>query len=248
MKTDSIDMKPQEIKHRDHWGPAYKGIAIHSLSCLHELVGELVKDTFKASHPILELGAGSGALCLRMLDSGFTVVPVDLDGSDWSLDVALMEADFNQDLWYEETFQGRRFHQIVALEVIEHLENPCKFLHDISLLLEDGGYLIMSTPNVVSFHSVYAALKKGEFFCFSPVDCISSGHISILPWWLLKHLASRQGLEVVRCIGVGDLPMGFLRKLLVHLLMQVRSIFFRPDNFEGHEGLSLVCVFKKAAK
>ncbi len=238
-------MLKQEVKHRDNFGPTYKGVAIHSLAALHELVGDLAKDTFDVSRPILELGAGSGALALRLGDIGFTVVPVDLDGSDWNMDLALTEADFNQDLWYEKIPGGQRFHQIVALEVVEHLDNPSKFFRDLSFLLEDGGHLILSTPNVMCFHSVYAAVKKGELLCFSPGECTSSGHISILPWWLLKYFGSRQGLELLKCVGVGDIPAGFLKSLLIRLLTRVRGVFFKPDNFERYDGLSVVCVFKK---
>ena len=242
-----VSLDRQEIRHRDHMGPTYKGVAIHALVGLHELVYQLAKEYFDTSRPVLELGAGSGALSMRMRDGGFSVVPVDLDADDWSLDLPLTVANFNDNDWQKKLPGGKQYQQIVAIEVIEHLENPSKFFRDIASLLGDNGTLILSTPNVFSFHSVYAALKRGELALFSPDDCVTSGHISILPWWLLKHLAARQGLVAVKCIGVCEIPItGFLKRYLVRIAMSLRALVFRPVDFESHDGLNVVMIFKKS--
>ena len=239
-------MTQQKIRHRDHLGPTYKGVAIHALPGLHELVYQLAKDNFEATQPVLELGAGSGALSLRMRDGGFSVVPVDLDGNDWCLDIPLTVANLNEEDWQEKIPSGKRYHQIVAIEVIEHLENPSKFFRDIASLLDDDGCLILSTPNVCSFHSAYAAFKRGELVLFSPEDCITSGHISILPWWLLKHLAARESLVITRCVGVCEVPVsGFLKKQFVRIAILLRSFFYRPEEFDLPDGLNVIIVFKK---
>lgn len=239
-------MKQPEIKHRDHLGPTYKGVAIHALPGLHELVYQLAKESFDITKPVLELGAGSGALSMRMRDGGFSIVPVDLDGSDWNLDMPLTVADLNEEGWQKKLPPGKQYQQIVAVEVIEHLENPSKFFRDIASLLEEDGCLILSTPNVFSFHSAYAALKRGELALFSPDDCITSGHISILPWWLLKHLAAQQGLAAVKCVGVCEIPItGFLKKHFVRIAMLLRSLVYRPGGFDSPDGLNVVMMFKK---
>lgn len=239
-------MEQQEIRHRDHLGPTYKGVAIHALPGLHELVYQFANESFETAQPVLELGAGSGALTLRMRDGGFSVVPVDLDGNDWNLDIPLTVANLNEEDWQKKLPAGKRFRQIVAIEVIEHLENPSKFFRDIASLLDDGGCLILSTPNVFSFHSAYAALKRGELALFSPEDCITSGHISILPWWLLKHLAARQNFVATRCAGVCEIPVtGFLKKQFVRIAMLLRSLVYRPEGFDSPDGLNVVIVFKK---
>ena len=233
-----------DIRHRDNLGPRYRGIAIHALPGLHEFVGDLASELFTTKEQVLELGAGSGALSLRLRDRGFDVLPVDLDGRDWKLEIPLIEADLNFPEWF-----GRlpvsSVGQIVALELIEHLENPAKFFRDIAQLLAQGGILMLSTPNVASFYSVHAAFKRGEFALFSPRDCVESGHISILPWWLLEHHARASGLSLLRCTGVCKVPMGRSKRMIHRLVVALRARVFGPKGFKNPEGLNVVMVFRK---
>lgn len=232
------------IRHRDSLGPRYKGIAIHAMPGLHELVGKLAIEYFSTRETVLELGAGSGALSLRLHDSGFQILPVDLDGGDWKPDIPLIEADLNAPNWSEK-LPVAKVKQIVALELVEHLENPSKFFRDVALLLADDGILILSTPNVASFYSVHATFNRGELALFSARDCIESGHISILPWWLLQHLAGQCGLALLTCAGVCEVPMTRMKKLIHRVAATVRAMTFAPQDFVNPEGLNVVMVFRK---
>lgn len=238
-------MNETAVKHRDNFGHRYKGINVHSAPGLHELVHTLAGEFFDLNQPIVELGAGSGALSLRLMESGFEVVPLDLDGNDWRPPIKLIECDLNDEGWWKNC-PDIQFQQIIAVEVIEHLENPTKFFRDMSKLLIDDGTLIITTPNVVSFHSIYATWKRGVFSCFSPADFFESGHISILPWWLLRVLANRHSFRVIRCLGACDIEeKNSLRHFFVKLITRIRRFFFKPYDFEFPEGLSTVLVLKK---
>ena len=43
-------------------------------------------------------------------------------------------------------FEKSSFDAVIAGDVIEHLENPSRFLREVSRVLKDGGRLIISTP------------------------------------------------------------------------------------------------------
>lgn len=238
-------MNETAIRHRDNFGHSYKGINVHSAPGLHEFVHSLAEEFFDLGRPVIELGAGSGALSLRLLETGFEIIPLDLDGSDWRLPTKLIECDLNKEGWWENC-PVPQFQQIVAVEVIEHLENPTKFFRDLSGLMMDNGTLIITTPNVVSFHSIYATWKRGVFSCFSPADFFESGHVSILPWWMLQVLANRHGFRVVRCLGACEIEeTNSVRRFFVKVITWIRGYFFKPRDFEFPEGLSTVLVLKK---
>jgi 2-polyprenyl-3-methyl-5-hydroxy-6-metoxy-1,4-benzoquinol methylase len=53
------------------WMPTYKGLPIHSLPELHELIADRVAEHVPSGGTILDLAAGSGALTLRLADLGY---------------------------------------------------------------------------------------------------------------------------------------------------------------------------------
>ena len=48
----------------------------------------------------------------------------------------------------------RKFDNIIAGGVIEHLDNPTNFLNECYRLLKDDGRLILDTPNISRFHFI----------------------------------------------------------------------------------------------
>src|SRR5688500_11152258 len=65
--------------HRD-----YKGHTMHAAAGVHEYAVELAKQVLPQGGRVLEVGAGCGALTLRMRDAGLDVVPTDLfPPHDW---------------------------------------------------------------------------------------------------------------------------------------------------------------------
>ena len=81
-----------------------------------------------------------------LVDAGYSVLGVDIldDELEWmreqGYEVARMDAQDLPDL-------GERFDSIVAGELLEHLENPGRFLAGCRRNLKGGGHLILTTPN-----------------------------------------------------------------------------------------------------
>lgn len=62
-------------------------------------------------------------------------------------DLNVIQGDLNKALPYE----GNRFDCVYGLSVLEHLLNPCKFLREAHRILNDGGTLVILTPNISTF-------------------------------------------------------------------------------------------------
>jgi 2-polyprenyl-3-methyl-5-hydroxy-6-metoxy-1,4-benzoquinol methylase len=127
---------------------------------------------------ILDYGCGIGNFIRRLLKlsrfedvSGMDIMPVppDLSGS-----VQWVQQDLNAPLQGHEA----QFDVIVAIEVIEHLENPRGMVRELVRMLRPGGTVIVTTPNNESWRSLMALLARGHYVAFG--DGSYPAHITAL--------------------------------------------------------------------
>ncbi|MFQ5505528.1 MAG: class I SAM-dependent methyltransferase, partial [Planctomycetota bacterium] len=106
---------------------------------------------------ILELGAGSGDVGLALYKRGGKVCAVDLKRPDRSFPYLYIEQDLNEAFAEPVLRQmGRSAGIVVALDVLEHLNEPEKSIRELRETLSPGGILLASTGNVA-----YAPLRLG---------------------------------------------------------------------------------------
>jgi 2-polyprenyl-3-methyl-5-hydroxy-6-metoxy-1,4-benzoquinol methylase len=64
---------------------------------------------------------------------------------------------------------------VVAIETIEHLENPRAFFRELSRIVKSGGWLLVTTPNQLSLLSLLSLVVTGRFAAFQdpyyPIHC-----------------------------------------------------------------------------
>jgi len=190
------------------------------------------------------LGAGHGALTQRLKDAGFEVAAFDLDPGDWTLrDVACRYLDLNGPL--DALVENGPYAAICALEVIEHLENPRRFLqHLIALAKLQGSIIILSTPNPLDTFSCIAMFSRGIFNWFSTEHYEGGGHISILPYWLVT--------EHIKYVGATDHEWRFLapyrhpqaiKRFAYRIILGIRHLCAKTidrDFFDGQTALVVI--------
>lgn len=234
------------IAHKKDIGRYYKGIPIHAAAGLHEAVAELIVKHIPRDTQILELGAGSGAMARRLVDMGYHINAVDLDASTWACpDIPVQELDLNQGDWPLSV--NKEFPCVLAMEVVEHLENPKGFFRNLSKVVTANGICIVTTPNVLNARSLSRFLKKGQFYCFSPQLYFETGHISILPYWLLHLFAKDAGFHVLETHFVGRLYSKSLSILKNRLLSKwLRILRPKEDNmfFQDDEAICVLILQK----
>jgi 2-polyprenyl-3-methyl-5-hydroxy-6-metoxy-1,4-benzoquinol methylase len=152
---------------------------------LHEL--NLVGD-------LLDFGAGKGLFTseLARLQRFRSVTGADIawrpDGLPSGIDNWIV-GDLNAPMDVPES----SFDVIVAVEVIEHLENPRAIAREWFRLLREGGTIICSTPNNESWRSLLALLLRGHYALFGPASY--PAHITALLRKDMDRLMAEAGFE-----------------------------------------------------
>jgi 2-polyprenyl-3-methyl-5-hydroxy-6-metoxy-1,4-benzoquinol methylase len=84
---------------------------------------------------------------------------------------------------------------VAAIEVIEHLENPREFMRKLVRLAKPGGWIIVTTPNQLSFLSLLTLVVKHRFQAFQDVHY--PAHLTALLEVDLRRVAAEAGLAKI---------------------------------------------------
>jgi len=141
----------------------------------------------------LDLGAGRGELSTSLAIRGYDVTAVERYPAQFEAKVPLVDADLNEPF----PFADGSFDTVMAIEILEHLENPRRFLRELSRVLRPGGTAIVSTPNLTSVLSRFLFAACGQWDLFfnhpwrlrDPYSALVHGHITPVTRWLLEHHA-----------------------------------------------------------
>ncbi len=206
----------------------YKGLVSHALPGLHGYIVEMLKrhGILVTSNPLLptiDLGAGQGALSLRLFDNGCSVTACDLVESNFGAvhhGIRFLQIDLNTE--FSNIFNNQRIDLICAVEVAEHIENPRHLLRQCHKVLSEAGMIVITTPNIDSPRSKVDYLVEGQFHMFRDSSYRSSGHITPITGWQLLKMTDELGLEIVehttfgrQDYTFGDRPKAYLAQEMI---------------------------------
>jgi len=195
---------------------------------LHDFCEVLIGKYFKKSSKILDIACGTGAMARRLCKKGYSNITAnDINYASFNTrEIEFTSVDLNTN--FSERIGHEAYNAIIAIEIIEHLENPSAFIRECKKILKDNGKLLITTPNVLGSESLMQWLLRGCFLYFSPVQYKNLGHISILPSWLLDAKLVECGFHVVY--------RGFTPRLLK------RQPLLRLRNILGYFTIKLIDV------
>jgi 2-polyprenyl-3-methyl-5-hydroxy-6-metoxy-1,4-benzoquinol methylase len=172
-----------------------------------------VREAFDAAPGslVIDAGTGLGTFTAWLLSLGYRVVALGIDPKQYGASAPFVWCNLDQGL----PFRSESADAIVAIEVLEHLENPMAFFREASRCLTMFGTLIITTPNVLSISSKVSLIFRNHPLYFSDRDYYENGHISPISRHQISRIAQRTGfgIEVVR-YSVGKLPVPRLRHRL----------------------------------
>ncbi|HAZ14982.1 MAG: hypothetical protein A2X86_17765 [Bdellovibrionales bacterium GWA2_49_15] len=124
---------------------------------------------FQTSGPILDFGAGKGHF-LQMLEGQSFLDCTGADLMDRPADIPASNQWIQADLNHRLPVADETYDVIMAIEVIEHLENPRATAREWRRILKPNGLLIFSTPNNESWRALIALFVRGHFVSFLEKD------------------------------------------------------------------------------
>jgi len=124
---------------------------------------ELQRHVPAGARRVLDLGCASGALGAALKARGAYVVGVERDGEYASRARERLDEVVEADLEPLDPAQLGRFDVLVAGDVLEHLADPWAVLRRFAAIVEPGGIVVVSLPNVRHWESVFAIAVQGRF-------------------------------------------------------------------------------------
>jgi SAM-dependent methyltransferase len=235
-----------EQHHRPDTDEQYGGISIHAAPGLHASAMDILLRHCKAGGAVLDLGCGSGAFTKRLQDHGYRTTSVDLSLRDFALPSESLEMDLNGE--FADRLDAKQFDAIVALEVVEHLENPLHFLRQLKRLSGPETVIFLSFPNIYMYVSFVAFIQDGTFGDWSPRLYWETGHQTVMPVWLFEEHLRKIGLSAEEkhyCAPL-RLPAG-PRGWMHRSLMRVLSLVSRKISYEARRNESVLFVVRSRA-
>lgn len=161
---------------------------------IYEMVAAAVNDVSGPDAILYDVGCGAGHLRPFVLDRVARYVGIDLLRYDaFPADAEFLPANLDAD---RIDLPDAGADVVAAVETIEHLENPRAFMRDLVRLAKPGGWVIVTTPNVLSWLSKLSLMVKGHFTAFGPGEY--PAHITPVLEIDLQRIAAECGLAEVR--------------------------------------------------
>jgi methionine biosynthesis protein MetW len=134
--------------------------------------------------------------------------------------IVIVAADLNEPLPYDD----ETFDVVCSNQVIEHLANTDRFLTEMFRILKRGGYAVVSTENLSSWHNIGALILGWQPFSLSNVSYRSLGnplslhrgetwpwpswqHVRVFAYRGLRELFAAHSFDVETVLGAGYFPL-----------------------------------------
>lgn len=144
---------------------------------------------------ILDIGCGIGYTCASLFPNYITYTGVDKLSENVKIAKKLWQTDVTK---FYAQIPNKRYDVVLALEVIEHVDDLRGFLLDCRSHLKLGGHLIISTPYALSLTNFLHAIKhRGEVVkAYGAGTGTEEEHVAIWDSITLQNLLVKNGFDI----------------------------------------------------
>ena len=160
------------------------------------------------SAKLLDLGCFDGGFTTRVMEAVGTIKVVGIDKHNFGFPYEFSQLDLENGI----PLLGNYFDVVMVSHVIEHLANTDLLVKDTYRVLRPGGYAIISTDNLASWHNIFYLLlgKQPEPIAvsdelFGPYD--HDTHKRLFTSTGLVRLLRHHGFRIEKVIGSGMYPL-----------------------------------------
>lgn len=140
-----------------------EALSHHSYFVRSGFLVNFLSEQIPRSAEILEVGTGSGELAEELLGRGYRhLTLLDIDEylpADVQKKVQFIKADLSNAVL---PIEDASIDCVLAIAIIEHLENPYHGIRELARVLKPGGTLLVSLPHIHSARSKWNFLFRGE--------------------------------------------------------------------------------------
>jgi 2-polyprenyl-3-methyl-5-hydroxy-6-metoxy-1,4-benzoquinol methylase len=167
---------------------------------VQQLVDAFLTDDMLQGRTVLDVGCGLGHFSQRLAERGATVVACDLGPSlvQETRRRVGCHAVVADALRLTDYFAPGEFDGVVSSECIEHTPDPALAIHQMARVVKPGGFLSISTPNVLW----YPVVRVATLARLRPFD----GYENFSSWTSLRRQIRAAGCEIVREQGLHLFP------------------------------------------
>jgi 2-polyprenyl-3-methyl-5-hydroxy-6-metoxy-1,4-benzoquinol methylase len=131
------------------------------------MVARVVQEHSASGGTLVDVGCGAGQLWSYVREQFARYVGVDaVRYQDFPSAAEFHQVDLDTGM---ATLPDGCADVVAAVETIEHLENPRAFMRELTRLVKPGGWIIVTTPNQLSFLSLLTLVVKHRFSAFQDV-------------------------------------------------------------------------------
>lgn len=172
----------------------------------------------------VELGANRGILSSHIAEKVTHHVAVDFHAPDMAGTSIVVAADLNQD--FSKTMPGQQYDRCIALDVVEHMNEPEHFLTEAFNLMKAHGRIYISTANI-GYLPIRISLLLGQFN-YGKRGILDRTHKRLFSVGNFKSLLRQYGFHVEKVRGFAP-PLSDLVSAhpIMKMLEKIHSLLSR---------------------